>query len=390
MSASRARWSALLAGGVLGLGMFVIVRFARALVTPPRRQRYPIRIEGIDRAREQIVLTDTPETRSPGRVGLWFGSDAGYVRLGEIEHRGGGRVVRRIEQLVSGHPRRGQQARESGWFYLGPWELGLEYESVEIETELGPSAAWLVDASDATRPGDWMIHIHGRTALRAETLRSVRIAAAHGWRSLVVSYRNDPLAPKSPDGRYGLGMSEADDVLSALEFAAAHGAQRVVLCGWSMGGTIALQGALRASERPELPAVVGIILESPALDWRQIVRHHARLVHLPELAGASVTWLLNSRLAPVLTGVTAPIPFDRLDGGRLIRELGLPVLLLHSAADDYVPVDASRQAASASPELVSYVEFQDAGHVRLWNRYPDRWEAAVGEWLDRFEPASLG
>ena len=79
-----------------------------------------------------------------------------------------------------------------------------------------------------------------------------------GWSTLVVSYRNDGEAPRSPDGRYALGDEEWEDVEAALRWVAERGATSVVLVGWSMGGATVLQAATRASGR-EL--VVGLVLD---------------------------------------------------------------------------------------------------------------------------------
>lgn len=388
MSARRSttglgRWTlaAALLAAIASAG--VVVRFARSLVTPPHKQQYPLRIEGIDRVHQQIVLNDTAAARLPGHYGLWFGNDAGYIRMGDVLEVRPGRVVRALDEVVSGTPRRGHAARDSGWYFLGPWDLGLDYRALQLPTPLGPSEAWLVEPADGHDSTDWVIHVHGRTALRAETLRGVKVASAHGWRSLVVSYRNDPMAPRSRDGRYGLGLTEADDVVAAVRWAIEQGAKRVVLFGWSMGGTIALQAAARLQHTPEGDQLCGLILDSPALSWPNIIRHHARLLHLPTAAGGAVIALLSSRLAPTLTGLSTPIDFHRLDAEPIVAALGLPVLLMHSADEDYVPVAPARALAAAHPDLVEYVEFSDAGHVRLWNRDPERWEHTVASWLDR-------
>ncbi len=64
-----------------------------------------------------------------------------------------------------------------------------------------------------------------------------------GYTSLVVSYRNDGDAPNSDDHRYALGDREWQDVSSAIEYAFEHGAERIVLLGYSMGGATVLQAA---------------------------------------------------------------------------------------------------------------------------------------------------
>lgn len=355
----------------------IVVRFARSLVTPPRQLESELRILDIDRAHERIVLSDRPASRLPGNYGLWFGQDAGYLRFGEVISATPGRVVRELTEIVSGTPRRGQAARDTGWFFIAPWELDLKWENLVVPSELGDLPAW--HFSPASKSDDWVIHVHGRTASRAETLRSVRVATDAGWHSLAVSYRNDRFAPRSTDGRYGLGSTEWQDVLAAIDVAVAAGAKRIVLFGWSMGGMISLRAAVEAQST----VPVGLILDSPALSWPDIISHHAELKHLPNVFGQAVTALLGSRWAPGVTGLARPIDWRGIDGGNLAARAELPVLLMHSAADDYVPVEPARQLAADLPALVEYHEFADAGHTRLWNRDPERWERTITEWLTR-------
>ena len=88
-------------------------------------------------------------------------------------------------------------------------------EDVQIEVDGGTAPAWLVRAE--SEAGTWAIMVHGRGASRQEGLRAVRAARELGLSSLLISYRNDGLAPSAPDGRYGLGSTEWRDVEAAIE-----------------------------------------------------------------------------------------------------------------------------------------------------------------------------
>ncbi|MGV1035037.1 MAG: alpha/beta hydrolase family protein [Microbacteriaceae bacterium] len=364
--------------GVLVAALGIIVRFARSVVTPPRAKELNVRILEVDRAHRRVAFNVLPETTLPGEYGLWFGADAGYLRFGDIVSVEPDRVTCELLEVVSGAPRRGQIARETGWFWAAPWEAGLEVEHVAIATPLGAMPAWRVDAPKRT--DNWTIHVHGRTAERGETLRGMKLAHEAGWNALSVSYRNDPGVPKSHDRRYGLGSTEWHDVLAAIEYLRDQGARKIVMFGWSTGAVISLRAALAARESLGL-AVDGFVFDSPVISWPNIIEHHAQLSHLPRWMGDAVTALLASRAAPKLIGVERPINWRTVDGGNLVGQLALPVLLLHSADDGYVPVEPSRQLAADLPELVSYHEFAGAGHVRLWNADRRRWETTVSEWL---------
>ena len=121
--------------------------------------------------------------------------------------------------------------------------------------------------------------VHGWGGRRPECLRAVETFHRAGYTCLIISYRNDGEAPDSADGRYGLGDTEWQDVESALLFAEEHGATSVVLAGWSMGGAIALQTVLRSEHAA---SVHGLVLDSPAVDWHDILAFQGTLNRLPD------------------------------------------------------------------------------------------------------------
>jgi uncharacterized protein len=95
-----------------------------------------------------------------------------------------------------------------------------------------------------------------------------------------------------------------------------------------------------------------------------------------------VLTLIASPFARRLTGQHRPIDLKRLDLVRRASELTLPILLLHSSDDGFVPIDASRRLAAARPDLVRFEEFRHARHTKLWNHDRERWNATVRDWLE--------
>lgn len=220
--------------------------------------------------------------------------------------------------------------------------------------------------------------MHGRAVRRPETLRAVPIFRAAGYNSLVVSYRNDGEAPRSDDHRYALGDREWLDVDAAIAYAIDHGAEKIVLVGWSMGGATVLQ-ALTRSEHAD--AIAGVILESPVVDWIAALDFQVKLRRLPVLVRSFVVLLFKSRWGRHVTGLAEPLDIDRLDFVTRAKELDRPVLILHSDDDGFVPSTASRALAIARPDIVDYEEFTVARHTKLWNYDRARWEGAIRDWL---------
>jgi alpha-beta hydrolase superfamily lysophospholipase len=363
------------------------VLFARRVVTPEPVRRDDVRILSVDPQRGEIVLASSDETRMQGTYGFWFERDAGHARIGDVVSEDSRSVTRRIESVDFGRLDRAGSGRLSGWVHLGPWEVTRAYEDVLVSTPLGPAPAWLVRAgSDAGDSSDWVIQVHGRGAKRHEGLRAVAPARDAGWTTLLISFRNDGEAPASADRRYGLGGTEWADVVAAVGFAREHGARRIVLMGWSMGGAIALQSALRSEEVRE--SLVGIILDSPAIDWVDILRFQGRAMGMPEGLGSAVAHVLGEPWSGGLTGLAAPVDVSDLDPVARADEFTVPILLMHSVDDGFVPIDGSRRFAATRPDLVEFEVFEGARHTKLANHDPVRWAALIRDWLTRLGAAT--
>jgi pimeloyl-ACP methyl ester carboxylesterase len=335
---------------------------ARTVVTPPKRRPEDTRILSVDGAGDLITLSSTADSRLPGEYSLFFADGGGHARVGEIFAETPETVIRRLLAVDRGDLAHARRGRFSGWFYIGPADLGFPFQNVDIPTELGPAPAWLVPAEGpSTR---WVIEVHGRAVRREETLRAVPVFRAAGYTSLLVSYRN--------------GDTEWHDVEAALRYAIDHGATDVVLMGWSMGGATVLQTLTRS----ELAGVVrGIVLDSPVIDWVTALRFQGELLGLPNPIRTGVITLLGMKWAGRLTGQHVPIDLPRLDFVRRSADLHVPILLMHSDDDGFIPSTASLALAAARPDIVSYERFTVAGHTKLWNFDRARWNDAIAHWL---------
>jgi alpha-beta hydrolase superfamily lysophospholipase len=369
--------TAVAVGGVVSA---VAAHLARLVVSP--RGTRPDDVEVVGVGPGSVTLRACDETVAPGRYGLWLDHGAGHARLGEVVDRdeGAGTVTRRVLGVDRGRVREGT-ARWNQYFYAGTprTALGLPYDEVEIAGEIGAMPAWFVPPARRVPTLDtWAVLVHGRGATREECLRAVPLLHRLGMPCLVVTYRNDPGAPRSPGGRYHLGDVEWADVESAVLHAVGAGARDVVLVGWSMGGAIVLQMVSRSWLADRVRAVV---LDSPVIDWRDVIDHNARLSRIPAVLGRLSQLVLEHPLAGRLVGVDSPLSLSRLDWASRAFELDLPLLIIHGDADGVVPDGPSRRLARARPDLVTYLAVCGAGHTRGWNRHARRWETAVARFL---------
>jgi pimeloyl-ACP methyl ester carboxylesterase len=369
------------AAGLLGAGSSALaLYFARRVITPVRVRDENQEVLAVirDSGGLQVILAATDDATVEGVYGLFFDGGRGHARIGRIisyspaEHT----VLREVEAVYSGDLATARRGYWSGAAYPDAASIGLSAEDVSIDVEGGTAPAWLVRGTPASDV--WAVMVHGRGASRQECLRALRPARELGMTSLVISYRNDGLAPSAPDGRYGLGSTEWRDVEAAISFAVANGARDVVLFGWSMGGAICLQTADLSRYHHLIRAMV---LDAPVVDWVNVLAHHAQLNRIPSAVGRYGQLMMSHPLGRRLTGLAAPVDLKSMDWVSRAVELRTPTLILHSVDDEYVPYGPSASIAEKNPEMVTFETFRDARHTKEWNVDPERWEGLVTAWL---------
>jgi pimeloyl-ACP methyl ester carboxylesterase len=371
--------------GVAGLAAAAVTAlatyFTRRVLTPDYAKPDDVQVLALDLTGSPptITLAPTDETRAPGRYGVWWGGRETHARVGEVVGATADRVVRELLGVDHGTPRTGA-ARWNQYHYAGDPSaaLGLAFEDVEVPTEIGPEPAWFVPVADHVTTGTWAVLVHGRGASREECLRAVPPLHSLGLPVLVPSYRNDVGAPIDPSGRYHLGDQEWRDVEAAVRWAVQRGARDVVLVGWSMGGAIVLQAATR-SEVAHL--VRAVVLDGPVIDWHSVLDHHATLNRVPTQVGRIGHTMMRHPLGRRMIGLKHPLDLRRLDWVARAAELSLPVLLIHSDGDEYVPNGPSARLAAARPDVVQMVPWQVGRHTKEWNTDPARWDDVVATWL---------
>jgi pimeloyl-ACP methyl ester carboxylesterase len=339
-----------------------------ALAVGSHQPGYGVTVRGVAANGTSVELSSTVDSLRPEPAGLeWTG---GYGRIGAIIARSPATVTRVFTPLV-GRPSPGLPAGVDVYDYPGDprSSLGLAFTDLRLPSGLGTLPAWYVAGEHAS--GSWVVFVHGHDGSRRESLRYLPLLHARGIPVLVPTYRNDVGAPPSPDGKDHLGDTEWRDVEPAVRYALGHGARDVVLFGWSMGGAVSLQFADRSPLRDH---VRGLVLDSPVIDWRDVLTHQAQLRGLPGPVTAVAEWLVGVRLGTSL---------DRFDWVSRAKELRRPILLVHSGADAYVLDGPSRALARARPDLVTFLDIPGAGHTRGWNVDPQRYDAGLTAWLSQ-------
>ncbi len=363
----RHRWAVgaavALAAVLIGIGV-TSWHFASLVLVPDHTAwSDQVEIEALPAGR--IVLRQNEASLRPGYYGLSW--EAGHAVVGPVLTKGPDTVTRRLSD-VRGYLVPGTDAGLETNVYSGnPRQgRGLPFRAVDVRGELGPMPAWLIPSSGPA----WAILVHGINDDREIGLRLAPALHQAGLTSLVISYRDDLGAPSSPDGMHHQGQTEWRDLEAAVRYALDHGARRLVLIGYSMGGALITQFMQRSPLAGEANALV---LDAPALDWQEILSFNATRMGFPSFASLPVEWAIDARI---------DVDWESLDAVEHPEDFQLPILLFHSLDDKVVPIETSDEFAEELPQWVTYYRVPEAGHTQSWNVDPALYEARLEKFLD--------
>ncbi|HLJ68262.1 MAG TPA: prolyl oligopeptidase family serine peptidase [Chloroflexota bacterium] len=358
----------LVAGGMAGTGWYFS---SQALQPVHDRVTYPLKVVAVRGSTVEVaqrdgssITTSDDIARSATYRLQWQG---GAITLGRVIASSAHGVVRQFTGSVQGL-KAGTSVHLDIFMYASPGALRLSYRTIALPDPLGAMPAWYVPGTSST----WAIYVHGRGMSRTEGLRSMSTLAAYGFPILDISYRNDLGAPSSSDHVYHFGATEWQDVQAAARFALSHGARRLVLYGYSLGGSL-VESFLHRS--PDAGRVRAAILDSPALDWNAILDFRAGQQNVPGIITA-----IGKRFVAWRLGLGSLDDTNRL----LPRvDFKVPTLLFQGTADTSVPYDRNITLARAQPRMVTLVVVPGAEHTQGWNTSPRLYTAMLRTFISK-------
>ena len=247
-----------------------------------------------------------------------------------------------------------------------------DYEYIEYESDLGMFPAYLTSEGKT----GVVIFVHGfRGAFERDFTAMLRAPDFEnlGYRSMIISYRNDANAPKDPSGLYQYGVTEWIDLDNAIRYVEQNiNPDKIVLWGTSGGGgpvTSWLQN------NPDSDRVDGIIFEAPVISfWESVeVNGKARYPFIPELFFPYIK---------LFTEIRYGVDFDTMDFRDALVKSEVPVLLFHGDDDEWVPVDMSDYIAENRRTNFTYIRMSNVGHVTSWNADPVRYIFEITKFLN--------
>jgi uncharacterized protein len=212
-----------------------------------------------------------------------------------------------------------------------PAQVGLpEVEERVLKT---PDGARVVAWYGKAKPGEpTLLYFHGNAGSLAARAERIRRFMAEGWGVYMMTYRG-----------YGGGTGSASEVANVSDARLAYGAlvqegvdpASIILYGESLGTGVAVR---LATERP----AAGLILDAP---YTSIVEIAAQgYPYLP------VGYLLK----------------DRYESKNYIRQVHMPLLILHGERDPVIPVEMGRALLALANEPKRLATFPRAGHSDIY------------------------
>ncbi len=235
--------------------------------------------------------------------------------------------------------------------FATPQRIGLEYEDVWLQPTGGARIhGWYLPHPE---PRGTLLFFHGNAGNVGDRLESLAIFHRLRLNVLIIDYRGYGKSEGSPGESESYADAEAAwrHLVEARRIPASH----IVLFGRSMGGAVAAWLAGRVT-----PA--GLILEST-------------FTSVPDMA-AKVYPIFPVRLLARI----------RLDARAWLAGVNAPLLVIHSANDEIVPVAHGRALFDAAREPKRFLELR-GGHNDGFLVSREKYVAGLAEFIEEIFPA---
>jgi pimeloyl-ACP methyl ester carboxylesterase len=233
---------------------------------------------------------------------------------------------------------------------VSPLDLGLEFQEVAFSNPWGLTLrGWYIPPpglAASSAPG--IAYGHGNAADRRHWLDLAPAVHRAGFGQLLLDFSG---RGESQGEVITLGPREAGDLQSAVEFLTGRpeiDSSRVYLAGRSMGAVAAI---LAAGEGAPVRALV---LDSPFADLERIADEAISEIFRPAVPLRPLAFMVTGWRTGFDPSEVSPID--------AVRDLDVPMLILHGTEDRIVSFEHSRDLAEAAAGPVRLVPIPGAGH----------------------------
>jgi fermentation-respiration switch protein FrsA (DUF1100 family) len=233
----------------------------------------------------------------------------------------------------------------SGPPHVTPTSFGVSFQDLEITAAGGVRLqAWYMPTED---PLGEVLVCHGNAGSIADRIDLAQAFHQLGWSVLLFDYRGYGNSTGSPDEEGTYADAEAAfDALAELN----GSPDSIVVYGESLGAAVAIELARRRT-------LAAVIVESA-------------FTSLPDVGAEAYPFLPVRMLARY-----------RYDSRSKVRSLDAPLLLIHSPADETVPVAHAHSLLEAAGESCKLLLTAGGHNDRGWRSRPE-WRTKVEDFLE--------
>jgi putative redox protein len=247
-------------------------------------------------------------------------------------------------------------------------------ERVTFSSTVGPKLAGIIDLPAEPVRG-WGVFAHGFT-LGKDSPAAARICKQLALEGIGM-LRFDNLGLGDSEGDWGDGSftTKVADTVRAVEFMRDRGTPADILVGHSFGGAAVIAAAMQA---PGIKAVVCIAAPYEPSH----VEHHYDAVADRAVAEGQAEWLVGGKALTLKRDFVEDVRKAELRSR--IRELNLPILVMHSPTDDTVSIDNASDIFRAASHPRSFISLEGSDHLLVAPGQAQRAGRIISAWAHQY------
>jgi uncharacterized protein len=259
---------------------------------------------------------------------------------------------------------------------ISPSDAGIPYENISFfsQNDEVQLRGWSMKPKQTS--DKWVIISHGYSTNRAiwkeKTLDFYQFFLSNGINVLTFDYRN---SGESGGDTTTVGAMEKYDLLGAIDYIREQNPNaQIGLYGVSQGAATSL---LAGSESEDIEF---IIADSSFHELEDYLEEN-----LPHWSG-----LPNYPFTPIILSIVPKmIGHDIRDVSPItaIKDVEVPILLLHSKGDTAIPIASSRKMYEQykGSKQIELIEYEQSKHVKLFEDEPERYKSELKEFMKRIQ-----
>lgn len=245
-------------------------------------------------------------------------------------------------------------------------EIGLDYEDIEFKVEEQKLKGWYIDSKQNKFT---IVFAHGYNSNRenysSNGYEFIKYINSIGGNYLSFDFRGQG---ESDGKKVTVGYNEKKDIESAINFAKKKSKAPIILYGVSMGAATSILAAENNKE------IVGVIADSPFCSLKQYLsRNFSVWTNMPKFFSEKI--LLN--LLPYIMKIS----YDEIMPIKSIKNIKVPVLLIHSKGDRVIPYSESEKLYKANRKNKLFL-FENKGHIKSFKEEPENYKKNIGAFLN--------